>query len=114
MFGFPLLAEVREFTGKVITEMSDLVGVMKIQTLPYHSQSNGSVKHVHQMLRRMIAKLDPEKREKWPSHLRLIIVAYNVTRSLVTGYLPYFLMFRHRLRLPVDLLFLTARQQEIT
>ena len=62
----------------------------------------------------MIAKLDPEKREKWPSHLGSITITYNATRSLVTGYLPYVLMFGHQLRFPVDLLFLTARQQEMT
>ena len=44
----------------------------------------------------MIGKLDPEKRRKWRSHLGSVLIAYNATRSLVTGYLPYFLMFGHR------------------
>ena len=41
-----------------------------------------------------------------------ILIAYNATRSLITGYLPYFLMFGHQPRLPVDLLFLTVRWDE--
>ena len=56
--------------------------------------------------------MDPEKRAKWPSHLRPIPIAYNATRSLITGYSPYFLMFGHRPRLPVDLLFPTVRRDE--
>ena len=56
--------------------------------------------------------MEPEKRAKWPSHLGPILIAYNSTRSLVTGYSPYFLMFGHRPRLPVDLLFPTVRWDE--
>ena len=73
--------------------MCDLLGVSKVRTSPYHPQCNGAVERAHQTLRRMIGKMDPEKRSKWPSHLGSVIIAYNATRSLVTGFLPYFLMF---------------------
>ena len=56
--------------------------------------------------------MEPEKRAKWPLHLGPILITYNATWSLVTGYSPYFLMFRHRPRLPVDLLFPTVRRDE--
>ena len=58
--------------------------------------------------------MEPEKRAKWYSHLGPILIAYNVTQSLITGYSPYFLMFGHQPRLPVNLLFLTMRQDENT
>ena len=104
--------QAAEFTGQVISELCDLLGITKIRTLPYHPQTNSTVERVHQTLRRMIAKMDPDKRAKWPSHLGPILIAYNATRSLITGYLPYFLMFGRRPRLPVDLLFPTIRQNE--
>ena len=104
--------QASEFTGQVILELCDLLGVTKIRTSPYHLQTNGAIERVHQTLRKMIAKMEPEKRAKWPLHLGPILIAYNVTRSLVTGYSPYFLMFRHRPRLPVDLLFPTVRWDE--
>ena len=56
--------------------------------------------------------MNPEKRAKWPLHLGPILIAYNATWSLITGYSPYFLMFGHRPRLPVDLLFPTVRRDE--
>ena len=104
--------QAAEFMGQVISELCDLLGVTKIRTSPYHPQTNGTIERVHQTLRRMIAKMDPDKRAKWPSHLGPILIASNATRSLITGYSPYFLMFGHRPRLPVDLLFLTVRRDE--
>ena len=98
VFGLPrrlMSDQAAEFMGQVISELCDLLGITKIRTLPYHPQTNGTVKRVHQTLRRMIAKMDPDKRAKWPSHLGPILIAYNATRSLITGYSPYFLMFGH-------------------
>ena len=117
MFGFPrrlMSDQASEFMRQVISELCDLLGITKIRTSPFHLQTNGTVERVHQTLRRMIAKMDPKKRAKWPSHLGPILITYNVTRSLITGYLPYFLMFGHRPRLPVDLLFPTMRWDENT
>ena len=104
--------QASKFTGQVISELCNLLGITKIRTSPYHPQTNGAIERVHQMLRRMIAKMDPEKRAKWPSHLGPILIAYNATRSLITGYSPYFLMFGCWPRLPVDLLFPTVRWDE--
>ena len=103
-----------EFCGKVITAMCSLLGVEKIHTTPYHPQTNGSAERVRQTLQCMIEKLDPEKRRKWPAHIRSIIIAYNSTRSLVTGYSLYYLMFGRRPRLPIDLLFPMCQMQILT
>ena len=65
-------------------------------------------------LQHMIGKLDPEKRKKWLTHISSIIIAYNSTRSLVTRYSPYYLMFRRRPWLPIVLLFSTHRTQMMT
>ena len=117
VFGFPqrlMSDQGTEFCGKVIAAMCSLLGIEKICTTPYHPQMNGLAERVHQTLQRMIGKLDPEKRRKWPAHIGSIIIAYNSTRSLVTGYSPYYLMFGHRPRLPIDLLFPTHQTQMLT
>ena len=104
--------QAAEFTGQVISELCDLLGVTKIRMSPYHPQTNGTIERVRQTLRRMIAKMDPDKRAKWPLHLGPILIAYNATRSLITDYSPYFLMFGRQPRLPVDLLFPNVRPDE--
>ena len=93
VFGFPqclMSDQGTEFCGKVIAAMCSLLGIEKIRTTPYHPQTNRSAERVHQILQRMIGKLDQEKRRKWPAHIGSIIIAYNSTRSLVTGYSPYY------------------------
>ena len=117
VFGFPqrlMSDQGTEFTGDVIAAMCKLLGIEKVRTTPYHPQSNRSAERVHQTLQRMIGKLDPEKRRKWPKHIGSVLIAYNATRSQVTRYSPYFLMFRQRPRLPVDLLFPTMNKREWT
>ena len=117
VFGFPqklLSDQGTEFTGDMIAAMCKLLGIEKIRTTPYHPQTNGLAERVHQTLQRMIGKLNPEKRRKWPEHVGSVLIAYNATWSQVTGYSPYFLMFGRRPRLPVDLLFPTVNNQEWT
>ena len=117
IFGFPqklLSDQGTEFTRDMIAAMCKLLGIEKIRTTPYYPQTNGSAERVHQTLQRMIGKLNPEKRRKWPKHIGSVLIAYNATRSQVTGYSPYFLMFGRRPRLPVDLLFPTVNNREWT
>ena len=69
MFGFPrrlMSDQAAEFMGQVISELCDLLGITKIRTSPYHPQTNGAVERVHQTLRRMITKMDPEKGPNGP------------------------------------------------
>ena len=102
------------FTSKVIQAMCSLLGIEKIRMMPYHPQSNSSAERVHQMLQQMIGKLDLERCWKWLVHLGSVLLAYNATRSLVTGFSPYYLMFSQRPRLSIDLLFPTRREHNLT
>ena len=63
------------------------------------------------MLFRMIGKLGSEKKVQWEQHLPELFQVYNRTRSVVTGYLPHYLMFGRCPHLPVDFYFLTQGAQ---
>ena len=112
-YGFPrrlMSDQGKEFCNNILKGMCYYLNIKKIHTIPYHPQSNGSVKHVHYTLRWMIRKLNNKQCKNWVDHLATITHAYNVTHSQITGYSPYFLMMGCRPRLPVDLLFPTSRQ----
>ena len=63
---------------------------------------------MNQTIIRMIGKLEEDKKACWSEHL--LLLAYNATRSTVTGYSPYYLLFGRRSRIPVDYLFPTLRK----
>ena len=82
------------FMSSKIEEMCTILGMTKLQTTPYHPQTNGLVERLHQTIMQMIGKLGEDKKADWQSHLAEIVYAYNATHSTVTGYSPHYLMFR--------------------
>ena len=97
----------KAFTGHLISNLCELYGVQKLRTSPYYAQTNGQVERMNQTIIRMIGKLEEDKKAHWSEHLPEMLAAYNGTRSAVTGYSPYFLLFGKKSRMPVDCLFPT-------
>ena len=93
------------FMSILVEELCSAFGIQKCQTTAYHAQCNGQVEHFHQMLFCMIGKLSRDKKAQWEQHLPELLHAYNSTQSVVTGYLPHYLMFGRHPRLPVDYYF---------
>ena len=58
-----------EFVGKVLMALCDLLNVKQVRMSPYHPQSNGSIEHAHQTLIRMVGKLNPKRKSRWPDHI---------------------------------------------
>ena len=99
----------KAFMGHLITNLCELYGVQKLRTLPYHAQTNGQVERMNQTIICMIGNLEQDKKARWSEHLPEMLSTYNGTRSVVTGYSPYFLLFGRKARMPVDYLFPTLR-----
>ena len=109
LFGAPaylISDQGKAFTGHIITHPCELYGVQKLRTSPYHAQTNGQVERMNQTIICMIGKLEEDKKACWSEHLPELLLAYNATRSAVTGYSPYYLLFGRRPRIPVDYLLL--------
>ena len=108
LFGAPAYLvsdQGKAFTGHVITHLCELYRVQKLRTSPYHAQTNGQVECMNQTIICMIGKLEEDRKACWSEHLPELLMAYNATRSAVTGYSPYYLLSVRRPRIPVDYLF---------
>ena len=107
LFGAPAYLvsdQGKAFMGHVITHLCELYGVQKLRTSPYHAQTNGQLECMNQTIIHLISKLEEDKKACWSKHLPELLMAYNATRSAVTGYSPYYLLFDRRPRIPVDYL----------
>ena len=110
-FGAPAkLLSDREanFTSTLVEKLCAAFGIQKCRTTAYHAQCNGQVEHFHQTLFHMIGKLAHDKKAQWKQHLPELLQAYNSIWSVVTSYLPHYLMFGRCPHLPVDYYFLTV------
>ena len=52
----------------------------------------------------MLATTVKQNPADWENHLRKVCLAYNSTTHSTTGYSPFYLMFGHQVRLPIDIL----------
>ena len=90
------------FESQLVADLCELMGVRKIQTSPYHPQTNGQCERFNSTLINMLGTLPKEKKSEWKNHIGTLVHAYNCTHNLATGFSPYYLMFGRQPCLPID------------
>ena len=95
----------RDFESKVVKELTNLLGIKKSRTTPYHPQGDPQPERFNRTLLNMLGTLEGEKKETWSRYISALVHAYNCTKHDSTGFSPYFLMFGREARLPLDLRF---------
>ena len=86
-------------------ELCQIAKVQKLRTSPYHPETNGSCEWFNGMLISMLGTLDNEEKIKWSDWVLSLVHVYNCTRSSVTGFCPYYLMFGCKPILPIDIIY---------
>ena len=105
-FGLPkvlLTDQGSVFTSKLTTAMCQRFGISKIQTTPYHPQSNGALEKWHACLKRMIKSSNVTIKE-WDKSLKYLLFAYRCTPHCTTGYPPFTLLYGRDVRGPLEIL----------
>ena len=92
-------------------EICDLLNIVKTRTTAYHPQCDGLVERFNWMLKHMLATTLKDYPFDWEQRLRKVCMAYNSGIHSSTGYTPYYLLFGHEARLPVDLMYDTGKPQ---
>ena len=93
----------KNLTGKVMTQLCESLHIEKIQTSPYHPESNGCVERLHGMLVPMLKKAADSKFQ-WPLQLKFCLFAIRSTPNRSTDFSPYEVVYGTTMRTPVDLM----------
>ena len=91
------------FTSKLTKAMCEQFGIDKIQTSPYHPQSDGALERWHACLKGML-KRSQCNLKLWDKELKYLLFAYRSTPHVVTGYAPFTLMYGRDVRGPLEIL----------
>ena len=92
------------FEGHLFTEVSELLGMEKTRTTPYHPQSDGLVERINQTLLMMLSSRAQEE-ERWDEFLPELLMAYQASVHDTTKFTLYHPMFGREIRLTVDVMF---------
>ena len=90
------------FESQLVADLCELMGMWKIQTSPYHQQTNGQCERFNFNLINMLGMLPKEKKSEWKNHIGMLVHTYNCTQNSATGFSPYYLMFGRQPCLPVN------------
>ena len=94
-----------EFLSTLIKEINEYFGILKLNTTPYHPQTDGLVERFNYTLTSMLSSYVNSKQNDWDMHISSCLFAYRNAIHLGTGYTPFYLMYLRNTNMPVDLLF---------
>ena len=90
------------FTSKLTQLMCKTFEIHKVQTSPYHPQSDGALERWHACLKGMLKRSECDLK-LWDKQLKYLLFAYRDTPHSVTGFSPFTLMFGREVKGPLDL-----------
>lgn len=93
----------KDFTSRIIRELSNLFTMKKIFTTPYHPQAN-IVERAHRTLNAYLRAFTSKNCDEWHEWLKFATFAYNNTINASTGYTPHELAHGFKIRIPNHLM----------
>lgn len=102
------------FESAVFREMCSILGIEKIRTTSYEPRTNGLIERFHRTMNQMIGKMIADNHRNWHEILPIIAAAIRASIHESTRYSPNFLMFGRENVMPVDHVYGTPPQPELT
>lgn len=90
------------YCGTIMTELHKLLGIKHITTSSYHPESNGAVERANGSLIKAVKMYCAEKQSTWDLYLPYALFSYRNAVHSTTGLTPYFMMFGHQCKLPLN------------
>ena len=87
----------------LMKEVSEVMGMKKVNTTAYHPQTDGLVENFNRSLQAMVAKSVDTFGTDWDEYLPHLLFAYRTRPHDSTGESPFFLLYGRDARLPTEL-----------
>lgn len=88
--------------SKVLKEVNEYLGVKKINTTPYHPQTDSLVKQFNRTLEGLLAKVTSECQDDWDIYMPPVLFVYCTSVHKVTQDSLFFLLYRCKANFPMD------------
>ena len=82
-----------EFKNSLMDQVLQQLGIDRIFSGPYHSQSNDKLEVFHKYLKLTLKKLCKKDPGNWDKYLNQVLTSYRITPNLATAELPFFLVY---------------------
>lgn len=82
-----------EFLSKLFKECCKLLEIEKLNTTPYHPQTNGSLERSHRTLAEYLRHYVDKDHKNWDNYIPYAMFVYNTTVHSTTKYQPYELVY---------------------
>ena len=93
-----------QFRGSLVTQLCRDLRIDQIQSAPYHPECNGVVERMHGTLVPMLTKAHQLGLD-WVEQLPFALFALRSAPNRDTAFSPYQLVYGHRVRTPLDILY---------
>ena len=93
------------FTGNILKEVNDFFQVIKLQTTPYHPQTDGLVERFNRTLANMLSTYTNSNQTDWDKYIPSCLFAYRNAVHASTNQTPFYMMYLRESNMPIDLKF---------
>ena len=90
-----------EFKNNIMDQVMKRLGIDRIFSTPYHSQSNGKIEVFQKYLKPTLKKLYEKDPSNWDKYINQVLASYRVTPNLFTAETPFFLVYGRDPNLPL-------------
>ena len=92
-----------QFVGKMVQQLCRKLNIEKLQTTPYHPQSNGCLERWHGTVVPMLKRCLEDKLD-WSKQLKYALFACRCAPNRDSGFSPFEIIFGRHIRGPLELL----------
>ncbi|HEY1644970.1 MAG TPA: reverse transcriptase domain-containing protein, partial [Candidatus Saccharimonadales bacterium] len=104
----------KNFVGGLAQEIWKMLNIKKIQTTPYHPQTNGRTERFNHTLTTMLSMYVNENQKDWDQFLNYVMFAYRTSIHSLLNESPYYLLFGRNPITPFDAMISGPEVSEFT